>query len=223
MLVRRLSASFSHVLANSLNVIGMRASMLALAKDPASVQRSANEISEHVTNISNLFDRMQHYAEALEPQAEAVDLEKLARAALERVENTGISRGNFELRATLPCSVWLPAAVASVVLSSLIEFALRSDAQTGARLELFAERVMRGTREMDVAKLKLVLPPGVEVPHDRRTLLDPWLTPGSEAKRERILLALGIGAVRDRGGWFENDPASNTLILFWPARGSHGS
>ena len=54
MLVRRLGASVAHVVANSLNVIGMRASMLALARDPEAAARASAEISQHVSSISTL-------------------------------------------------------------------------------------------------------------------------------------------------------------------------
>ena len=80
-MLRRLGGSLAHVIANSLNVIGMRASMLALARDAQGAARASKEISEHVAKISTLFDQLQHYAEALEPKAEVVDLE--AEAAIE--------------------------------------------------------------------------------------------------------------------------------------------
>jgi signal transduction histidine kinase len=218
-LVRRLSSSFAHVLANSLNVIGMRASMLALARDLDSVTRSATEISEHVSNISSLFDRMQHYADALEPPVERVDLGEEARAALGRLQISGNFGKNVEIRAGAACSVALPRAVVAVVLSNLIEYAIRSGADS--LLELSAERVMRGTHEIEVAKIRLLLAGGIEVTRDRRALIEPWLTPGAEANRERIQLAVAVGAVRDRGGWFETETDANGLTVFWPARASH--
>jgi len=220
--VRRLGSSFAHVLANSLNVIGMRASMLTLARDPAAAARAAEEISSHVAHISSLFDQLQRYVEALEPRSELVDLEAIAKAALAGLETPENCAKKLEISAGARRQVVLPGAVVEVVFSSLIEFALRTT-KTTASLAVVAERVQRGANQLEVAKIELVFPPGTELPRDRRTLLDPWLT-SSEAERERILLALAVGAVRDRGGWFEIEVEGNpSLTLFWPARGSHVS
>jgi signal transduction histidine kinase len=228
--LQRTAASLVHAIANPINVIGGKASLLASrSSDPAAIE-TAVSIQEQVRKLAQCLAEVRAYsAESSAAGAVTLSLADLAAASVERaIATAGQAHTSVAFRVEVGSTDRLrhPRALCLAV-ANLLEHASRSrDPKHEVSVSLKEDDVRRSeffpATRCVVATVGFKLRQGVSVPISNRARLEPWFESTGPRSLEQtdldLLLALSCGVASDNGGWSTTLTQDDfiTLSFCWP-------
>lgn len=219
-LVERLCASLAHALADRLMVIAGRIELLTAKQTDADARRSLDEIRAQLAHVTEIVARARRFGENLRPPVAPNDVAEALAQVIDEIRPLADARRiTIEAEPVRSFPVNLPSGALIVVLRALLGFVVaRCAGGSTAEISVGVVPVERARTPTECVVVRLALPPGTSVPHDMRALVDPWLSEPEGDAKARLLLALGIGTVRDCGGWTSMavEHGRTVLTVHWP-------
>jgi two-component system, NtrC family, sensor kinase len=224
--VGRLASGIAHEVGTPLNVIEMRASLIAggdVTGDEA--LSSARAIAAAADHITKVVQKLLLFARRQGPETTTVTLGTAIAQAISLVASMAAKRGvtletEGELSATIPAD---PTLLQQAVMNLLVNAVQASE--RGGRV---AVRVRRGDAEPPTelgasagrfVRIEIVDGGSGIAPEHLPQLFEPFFTTKPAGEGTGLGLPIASGILRDHGGWLEVATlvgAGTTMTMFWP-------
>lgn len=216
-LLERATASLAHAVANAVNVVAGRAHMLQMAAPSDAVLHSTKEMLTRIEALTRAMEQVRHFAESARSKQVTRRLGDELTVVDAELRTTARQNGVAlvcDAQADASADFDVPADALRVMLRGVLGFAVkRAPRGSTVSVRLEAREVARHHKPVSVAALSLELPAEASVPETQRGVLEPWLEGAIADADERLLLATGVGAAHDRGGWYELEPSVSGVRL----------
>lgn len=220
MTVGRMAAAIAHELGTPLNIVSMRAQMMADAEvDPAEMRDQARSIGEHADQMARIIQQLLNFARPRTCERAPTDLRSVVEQTLALLEPVAVKQ-----RATLaftrpdaPVICAVDAAQLQQVLTNLVVNGLQSMRRPGTvRLRLGEERRPPAGRPASAAVPFVWIAVADEGDGINRADLPRIFEPFFSTKPAGAGLGLSViqGIVRDHGGFIEVASSAGTGCTF---------
>jgi signal transduction histidine kinase len=224
--VGRLASGMAHELGTPLNVVGMRAKMIAQGEIEGEEARDSGRIiAEQAARITRIMRQLLDFARRREPQKERIDLRAVAGRVVAFVQPVADKAG-VHLALTSGPPVWLDADGAQLeqVLTNLVMNAIQSiPEEAGGKVEV---DVVLGAKPKDPAAAQgeyacvLVSDTGTGISEeDKLRIFEPFFTTKEVGRGTGLGLSVAYGIVREHGGFIDVESEvgkGSTFRVFLP-------